>query len=175
MLNIFSLIPDWVLVKMPRNNILLFLIDTAFLGFLLKSMGMITASFQGFPAYRRNPILNHIEQQRTSLLATILTISIVSSSMFKLVSSNNLLIHWHEIHPYTIAIWTWRLNHYSLIFGKICKVRLIHMHNPSIHPSNLPMSLSVYSMSIKLIIWTNNEQLEFKVTKGFKPSFLLGR
>ena len=29
-------------------------------------------------------------------------------------------------------------------------------------------------MSIKLIIWTNNEQLEFKVTKGFKPSFLLG-
>ena len=87
MLNIFSLIPDWVLVKMPRNNILLFLIDTAFLGLLLKSIGMITASFQGFLAYRHNPILNHIEQQRTSLLATISTISIVSSSMFKLVSS----------------------------------------------------------------------------------------
>ena len=35
------------------------------------------------------------------------------------------------------------------------------------------MSLSVYSMSIKHIIWTNSKQLEYKVTQGFKPSFLL--
>ena len=132
MLNIFSLIPNWVLVKMPRYNVLLFLIDTAFLGLLLISMGMTTASFQGSLAYQHNPILNHIEQQRTLLLATISTISIVSSFMFKLVSSNN-LIDWHEIHPNTIAIWIWRYNHDSLIFGKICKVRLIHMHNPFIH------------------------------------------
>ena len=97
MLNLYSLIPDWVLMKMPRNNILVFLIDTTFLGLLLKSIGMITASFQGSLAYGHNPILNHIEQQRTSLLATISTISIVSSSMFKLVSSNNLM-DWHEIH-----------------------------------------------------------------------------
>ena len=45
MLNFSSLIPDWVRVKMPRHNTILFLIDIAFLGLPLVSIRMITAYF----------------------------------------------------------------------------------------------------------------------------------
>ena len=44
---------------------------------------------------------------------------------------------------------------------------------PTISQANLPMSLSAYSMSIELIIWTNNEKLEYKKSQtGLKPPYL---
>ena len=45
------------------------------------------------------------------------------------------------------------------------------MHNPSIKPADVV--ISVFNVR-KAYFWTNNEQLEYKVTKGFKPSFLMG-